>query len=284
MGLYATMTLAFFITVIAYGVLNSGALLSGSDSFQAPTVKTAVAVLDFPAVTVCPVDSNAVVQDLYCHLVDSLTTTLGYCNATSTTVTIQGFALSCLQYNGKSSSAILQSSKSSNSMRLHMSIDTTNTNSGEPTGAYVIVHSQSSDPEVAYDNTFIATPDYFQFVMLYNKTVVTGSASSSYSNFSISASKAPLKGSNESSLVVQPFDVFLLYPEQAAYLQQQGQAASGMSNLMKGRFITEAGGLAALLLFLHRIVMWVVTFPLYFCGQKRGAAAAYGSSAAADTL
>eukprot|EP00667_Euglena_gracilis_P025266 EG_transcript_29576 len=184
MVLYATMTLAYFIAVIAYGVLNGSAFISASSTFQAPVVKTAVAVLDFPAVTVCPVDTNAAVQDMYCHLVDSMTTTIGYCYSTATTVTIQGSTLSCLQYNGKGSNAILQSSKSSNSIRLRAAIDTSNTNAGEPTGAYVIVHPQSSDPELNYDNTFIATPDNFQFVMLYNKTIISGG--STYFNFSIS--------------------------------------------------------------------------------------------------
>eukprot|EP00668_Euglena_longa_P008441 GGOE01010159.1.p1 GENE.GGOE01010159.1~~GGOE01010159.1.p1 ORF type:complete len:286 (-),score=87.06 GGOE01010159.1:524-1381(-) len=273
MVLYAVMTLAFFITVIAYGVLNSGALLSGSSFFEAPTQKTAVPVLDYPAVTICPVDTNAALEDIYCHLVDSMTTTLGYCNSTAITVTIQGSVLTCLQYNGQSSGTILQSSKSSNSMRLRVAIDTTNTNAGEPTGAYVIVHHQSAAPIVTYDNTFIATPDYFQFVMLHNKTVE--SQGSTYANFSISASKSPLKGSNESSLVVQPFDTYVLYPEQVAYIQSE--TSSGMSNLMKGRFITEAGGLAALLLFLHRIVMWVVAFPLHFCFQAKAKGASYGT-------
>eukprot|EP00668_Euglena_longa_P044999 GGOE01060575.1.p1 GENE.GGOE01060575.1~~GGOE01060575.1.p1 ORF type:complete len:313 (-),score=101.01 GGOE01060575.1:424-1317(-) len=261
MTLYAIMTLAFFIAVIAYGVLNSAALLTTSTSFEAPTVKTAVPVLNFPAVTICPVDTNAALLDLYCSLVDSLTTTLGYCNATSITTTIQGTVLPCLQYNGKSSKKILQSSKSTNSMRIHAAMNATNTLPGEPSGAFVIVHAQSADPVLAFDNTFIATPDYFQYVMLYNKTVI--SRKSTYSNFSVSVSKSYSKESNESDWIIQPFDVFVLYPEQVAYIQTQ--TSSWMDNLSKGRFITEAGGLAALLLFLHRIVMWVVAFPLHFC-------------------
>eukprot|EP00667_Euglena_gracilis_P013652 EG_transcript_14093 len=263
MTLYGIMTLAFFIAVIAYGVLNSGALIGTNVNFEAPTVKTAVAVLNFPAVTVCPVDVNAVVQDLSCRLVDSLTTTLGYCNATVITTTIQGSVLTCLEYNGKAAKAILQSSKSSNALRVRVVIDTTNTLRDEPEGAYVIVHAQGNSPVLTYDNTFIATPDYFQFVMLHNKTTISGSTV--YSNFSISASKAPLKWSNDSSEVLQKMDIVIAYPEQVAYIQTS--TSSWMSALTKGRFITEAGGLAALLLFLHRIVMWVATFPLYFCCQ-----------------
>jgi len=273
MGLYGIMTLAFFIAVIAYGVVNGIPLLSGGGGLEAPVVTTPTAVLDYPAVTLCPVDSEINITGLNCFVLQGDVQTASCIGSlVPLTVSVQGTPFNCVQYNS-GSTPVVQATSLTNTLVVQATIDIIGIDPGESIGAYVFVTPQYGTPGLGFSNTFVATPGFMQLILLNNYTTFSSSGARSVA-FQAAMSKAPLRVFNASQ-TVQTMEIQLVYPQMVSYVQNQLNSA--FVQLSKGRFIAEAGGLAALLLFLHRIVMWIVTCPLYFCcredtGGPRGGA------------
>lgn len=258
MLLYALMGVIFFIAVIAYGALNAAPLLSASSSvFVGPIQNTATNPIDYPAITVCPTDVVSIIALLGCTLQEGHAA-VADCSGTTRriTVTILGEDYPCIQYNGES--APVQATSLANSLLLQTSINTSNTAVGDPMGAFVIIHAQGTTP-ILGDSSFVATPGYMQLVLLHNNTYI--GLNGTTVAFTTGVSKAPLKGYSADQ--GQTFSLQVAYPQLVSYVQRE--IPGSVFNLNRGRFITEAGGLAALLLFLHRFVMWVTALPLFVC-------------------
>jgi len=263
--------LVCLVAVIAYASVRA---VLGNLALTTELSTATMTSMQFPVLTLCPLHDEAVLTPFECVL-EQGEPEISSCLSTvrNVTVSIEGVNCSCIQYNYPYNvSGVSQSLHAINSASEFGSQTLVNYSlvpPGEPIGVYAMLHAPNMPPTFDFYNGFIASPGYVSLVMIQNWTYFnTSGAANTTFRTSISVSgeqRFPRTGGGTSAPLQNiTVDIDIVYPTMTAFYLTE------VPVLFKQTWITEAGGLAAVLYFVHGAFMWILTFILSRCckGEK----------------
>jgi len=257
----AAMCFSLFMTLVFFLAVAGFAGVRANDAANSPAAmvmtSTPVSSMALPALTVCPMFPQSVINATEC-VFEQGATVVSNClsQVIHFSMVIEGTTLACLQYNNVPASPFLATSSSSE-LGTRTLVDFSRVPLGEPLGVYVIVHQQGVAPPFTWNNVFIGDPGDVTLALLQNTTLVYANGSSVV-NFGVSISKAATAANDTASL--NTVDIDVIYPQMIAFTNSQ------VPIYIQHEWIGEVGGLAALLYFLHQTIMWIVLVVLYCLG------------------
>jgi len=233
----------FFIVVVAYAAWRGGfthnknpTLLS---NFQARTS------VPFPVFTFCPLVPITLVGT-ECEL-EKDDNAIGSClnTMTASSIMIENKLHNCLSFNVQGT---LNSNQTVDEIGIQIFINKTQLPLDDPiSGAFVILHTPGTTPEIEAESTFVADVGELTevFLRLEQTTFLDGSVELDYLS---SASGA----ANQDPTMANTIDIDFWFNPQGMYVNQQ------FLNYTVDNWIGEVGGFACLLSFLHYFLVWVI--------------------------
>jgi len=249
-----TVGVILFIAVLAYAIergYNAYHHLPATITSYVPQTGTP---LNYPTVTVCPLEPQCQIVPLECvKETNQIETTSCLNGAYTSTFNFEGVTVNCYTFNDNSNSAtVVTSSTTGDEFAISFFI---NPNSViEDYGALVMLHPQGMPPELETESSFIVDKDsvtevwvrYDVFHNIDGSTSVDWTAAHSTSSLKIVANDTDFQYSG--GLI----DVDFVFTSQGYYVNQEYYVYN------HNNWTGEVGGLAALLLFLHGAFCYIV--------------------------
>jgi len=248
-----------FSTIVAVLLLLAVIIYAGERGYYAyhhlPARQSNFKVLkpvNFPAVTACPLEPyNVVPTDCIKETALSPYPT-GFCldYVYQRAHVFEGFNYTCHTFNdpNPSQGQPMQSNSIQDLLELRLFINASLIPAGEPQGLFVMLHPQGEDPQIELSTSFVAGLGDLTQVWI-EKEQVTQINGTSFVMFQATAGNVPKQGSGFENNVLE---ILIAYTQQGYTQTNEFYAYS------KDNWIGEVGGFAALMLFLHGTLVFLV--------------------------
>lgn len=265
-----------FVTVLLYAGSDSSMLISqvgfrGKYAYDhLPIEQESFVSADevlFPVITICPTNYQYSLIPTACVKQTALqsTQTRDVCENSIYTreVNIRGVTYPCFTINDPKGKFVvpyppLSSSSVADQIRVEIFSNTSSMPPNTRVGAFIILHTNTTPPNVTRDNSFIADSGKSTLGLLRRIThkYLSGATNDS---FVVETSVASLFGSS-----IENTEVILSYTEEGYYISTE------YYDYTIYNWFGEVGGFACLMLFLHWSVgFWVETFSIFWAKKKQ---------------
>jgi len=240
-----------FITVLIYAGERGYNAYHHAPATQTNFVPQTGIAVNFPAITVCPLEIQNTLVALECvKETNQVENTNCLPSVYSRSYNFEGLNYNCWTFNDPQNSASTVMSSTSTGDELVISVYINASTVIEDYGALVVLHPQGEDPELEMESSFTVDKDSVNEVWLRYDTFnhVGGSSSVDWSA-SHSATSLKTTGSSYAGGLI---DIDLAFTAQGYYINQEYYVYN------HNNWTGEVGGLAALLLFLHGAFCYIV--------------------------
>lgn len=219
-------------------------------------------MINFPAITVCPLDNVSTLVALECAHEHDGQLVLNCSAPTVDYVVSEGVNLTCMTFNNPpSNGVVIQATSVDEEIAIEIQVQP-NRLLSEAFGVIVLLHDQGVPPEISEGSSMLVdTGELTEFWL--SKTVDTeidGTVEVSWTAEVTAVTLNPnVVGVNTSMIV----DMDFAFTEVGYYNEQQYYAYT------VDNWIGEVGGLAALLLFLHRAFLFLVMALITFLHNRK---------------